>query len=124
MEKLLPYSKDIYYTPIYMKKNRPAYKLSVLASKENEEKILDIIFRHTTSIGVRKYDVSRNILDRKIIDFESSFGRVKLKIAKYKEEKFIYPEYESIKNIANNKKLSINEIYSIIKLEYLNKIGG
>ena len=61
----MKYALDVFYTPIYMKKNRPAYKLSVICDLENEKKIEDVIFKHTTSIGIRKIPIERDILDRK-----------------------------------------------------------
>ena len=118
MEQLAKHSLDTYYTPIFMKKNRPSYKLSVLAYSENEDEILDIIFRHTTSIGIRKYPVDRVILDREIVNFNSSLGKVRLKVVKFKDEKFAYPEYEDIKGIASWQNMSISEVYTIIKSEY------
>lgn len=118
MEQLRKHSLDTYYTPIFMKKNRPSYKLSVLAYSENEDEILDIIFRHTTSIGIRKYPVDRVILDREIVNFDSSLGKARLKVIKYKDERFAYPEYEDIKGIASQKNMSIGEVYTIIKSEY------
>lgn len=108
---------DVFYTPIFMKKNRPAYKLSVLGYVEGEEKFLDIIFRHTTSIGIRKYFVDRVILDRKIIDFKSTLGNVKVKVVKYKKEEFMYPEYESVKKLSIRYELPIKEVIDIVKKE-------
>lgn len=108
---------DVFYTPIFMKKNRPAYKLSVLGYTEDEERFLDIIFKHTTSIGIRKYFVDRVILDRKIIEFDSSLGKAKIKIVKYKDELFYYPEYEYVKEIAIKQNLSIIEVANVLKSE-------
>ena len=64
MDKLMEVARDSFYTPIFMKKNRPAYKLSVLCDKERIEEVEDIIFANTTSIGIRKIEVDRSILDR------------------------------------------------------------
>ena len=69
MEKLMDYALDVFYTPIFMKKNRPAYKLSVLCYEKYEKQVESIIFKNTTSIGIRKYGVERSILDRKIEQF-------------------------------------------------------
>ncbi|MBP2025601.1 nickel insertion protein [Peptoniphilus stercorisuis] len=121
IDLLLEKSLDVFYTPIFMKKNRPAYKLSVLCNVEKEEEILDIIFKHTTTIGIRKYFVERDILKREIIDFKSSFGDVKLKIVFHKDNKYIYPEYESIKKIAIKEDISIIDLYREVVSEYEKK---
>lgn len=121
IDLLLEKSLDVFYTPIFMKKNRPAYKLSVLCNVEKEEEILDIIFKHTTTIGIRKYFVERDILKREIIDFKSSFGDVKLKIVFHKDNKYIYPEYESIKKIAIKEDVSIIDLYREVVSEYEKK---
>lgn len=121
MERLLLHSLDVFYTPIFMKKNRPAYKLSVICSKDKEEDILDIIFKNTTTIGVRKYDITREILERNIILFNSSFGKINLKIVNYKNFKYIYPEYEDLKKIAIEKDLDIMYIYREVVKEYEEK---
>ena len=65
MEQLNDIVLDTFFTPIFMKKNRPAYKLSVICDKEYEKEIEKIIFRNTTTIGVRKYEVQRDILSRR-----------------------------------------------------------
>lgn len=121
MDLLLEKSLDVFYTPIFMKKNRPAYKLSILCDMEKEEEILDIVFKHTTTIGIRKYSVEREILDRKVVDFKSSFGYVKLKIVSYKDNKYIYPEYETIKNLEVIKDISITDLYRKVVNEYEEK---
>ena len=118
MEKLLKVSLDVYYTSIFMKKNRPAYKLSVLCKKEDEEKVADIIFKHTTSIGIRKYDVDRIILEREIVEFDSSLGKAKVKCVKNKDEIYIYPEYEVVKGLAEKNNISITDVYFKIISEY------
>ena len=118
MEKLLPLSLDVYYSPIFMKKNRPAYKLSVICSTEREEEILNVIFKHTTTIGVRKYDISRVVLNRVIINFKSSFGNINLKKVQYRDYEYVYPEYEDLRKIALEKDIDIMSIYREVVKEY------
>lgn len=98
-----------------MKKNRPAYKLSVIYKAEDEEKIEDIIFSQTTSIGVRKFDLERRILDRKIIEIPYKDRNYLAKQVSYKDKTYTYPEYESAKDLAENEKISLKEAYDLMK---------
>lgn len=118
MDKLSEIARDVFYTPIFMKKNRPAYKLSILGEMEKEEDILDILFKHSSTIGIRKYKVDRVILDRKIINVETKFGKGKVKVTKYKDKEYVYPEYETAKKIAEEKDISIIDVLDEIKNSY------
>ena len=112
---------DCYYSPIFMKKNRPAYKLSVIYKECDEEKIEDIIFTETTSIGVRKFDLDRTILDRKIIKMPYKDRDYLVKQVTYKDKTYTYPEYESAKDLAENEGISLKEAYDLMK-DLINKI--
>ena len=107
---------DCYYSPIFMKKNRPAYKLSVIYKAEDEEAIEDIIFTETTSIGVRKFDLDRTILDREIIKISYKDRDYLAKQVSYKDKTYTYPEYESAKILAENEKISLKEAYDLMKV--------
>ncbi len=112
---------DCYYSPIFMKKNRPAYKLSVIYKECDEEKIEDIIFRETTSIGVRKFDLERKILDRNIVEIPYKDSNYLAKQVSYKDKTYTYPEYESAKDLAENEGLSLKEAYDLMKA-LINKV--
>ena len=106
-------AKDVYITPIQMKKNRPALKLNVLYDREIEEKILSIIFTETTSIGVRKYPVEKIMLDRRTQSIETPWGSVNVKLAYYEGQIVnAAPEYEDCKRLAEKTGLPIKQIYS------------
>ena len=107
---------DCYYSPIFMKKNRPAYKLSVIYKACDEEKIEDIIFRETTSIGVRKFDLDRTILDREIIEISYKNKDYLAKQVRYKDNIYTYPEYESAKDLAENEGISLKEAYDLMRV--------
>ena len=66
---------DVWFTPIQMKKNRPAIMLSVLAPCPLETKLTEIIMRETSTLGIRSRPVSRHMAQREIIEFDSSLGR-------------------------------------------------
>ena len=121
MEKIMEIALDCYYSPIFMKKNRPAYKLSVIYKECDEEKIEDMIFRETTSIGVRKFDLERKILDRKIVEIPYMDRNYLAKQVSYKDKTYTYPEYESAKDLAENEGLSLKEAYDLMKA-LINKV--
>jgi uncharacterized protein (TIGR00299 family) protein len=94
-------AKDVYYTPIFMKKNRPAYLLGVICSEEKISDMERIIFTNTTTIGIRKHEAIRTILDRELISVQTPYGDAVVKVCTYQNQRFIYPEYESIKELCN-----------------------
>lgn len=120
LEKIMETALDCYYSPIFMKKNRPAYKLSVIYRAEDEEKIEDIIFKETTSIGVRKFDLERTILDRNIVKIAYKNKDYLAKQVSYKDKTYTYPEYESAKILAENEDLSLKEAYDLMKALVVN----
>ena len=98
-----------------MKKNRPAYKLSVIYKDCDEEAIEDIIFTETTSIGVRKFDLERTILARKIIEIPYKDKNYLAKQVSYKDQTYTYPEYESAKILADKEGISLKEAYDLMR---------
>ena len=57
-------ARDVHYTPVYMKKNRPGWQLNVICMEEDREKLENIIFRETTTIGIRRQKMDRTVLRR------------------------------------------------------------
>lgn len=101
---------DVFYTPIYMKKNRPAYKLSVITKRTNVKLMAKLIFKHTTSIGVRFTKYRRFEMDRTFEDVETKYGKVTKKILKYEDIKKESYEYEDLKKIATENNMSIEDV--------------
>lgn len=103
---------DVFKTAISMKKGRAATKLSVLVHELQEKNVLDVIFRETTSIGVRKYKVDKIMLPRDFIVINTPYGSVTVKNAYYQGEKVKYkPEYEDCKKIASENNIPISRVY-------------
>ena len=73
---------DCYFTPVQMKKNRPAVLLSVLCKPEHREPLMDMLFAETTTIGIRSYEVQRRALVRSIERVETVYGAIDVKVAK------------------------------------------
>lgn len=92
---------DVYLTPIQMKKNRPATLLSVICEPSLIEKLSDIIFEETTSIGVRIDARKRICLPREIVTVETEFGPIRVKVARKDGEiANVGPEYEDCRAAA------------------------
>lgn len=106
---------DVYLTNIYMKKNRPAQKLSILCSQNNRKSLEKLIFRETTTLGIRRYEVKRSCLKRKYYRFESSLGEVTIKAAFLDGEQIKFaPEYEECKKIAADRNIPLKDVYDLI----------
>ena len=91
---------DAFYTPIFMKKNRPAWCLTVLARPENTEKMERLIFLHTTTIGIRRHLDQRKILKREKAVVPTAYGELQVKRVALEDGYRDYPEYESAKKLA------------------------
>lgn len=117
MEKLLEAGAlDVHYTPIYMKKNRPAWELTVICKKDQMEVLEDIIFRETTTIGIREFtSVMRSVLHRRQVQVETPYGTAEAKQVSLHGEDRFYPEYESVKKLAEENGRPFAEIYDSVK---------
>lgn len=113
MEKLFEHgAKDVFFTPIYMKKNRPAVMLTVMCSQDKVIQMEDILFTETSTIGVRKYSVDRTCLQYKFDTVATKYGDLNVKISEYKGIKRVLPEYESAKELAHKNNISLSHIYT------------
>ena len=107
---------DVHYSPVYMKKNRPAWELTVICKKSRMEELEDIIFKETTTIGIREFpSVMRSILRRNQKQVETPFGIAEVKEVALPGERRFYPEYESVKVIAEKNHLPFAEVYHLVK---------
>ncbi len=121
MEELLAAGAlDVFYTPIYMKKHRPAYQLSIMCAPEKRQAMEELIFRHTTTIGLRTYEVQRTKLFRKIISLETPWGMADVKRCQFNDEVYYYPESDSVLQLAKANQISFTEMYHEVK-EYAAK---
>ncbi len=103
---------DVFKTPIIMKKGRAAIKLSILTSQKKESAVLDVLFRESTTIGLRKYEIEKILMPREFEKIQTKYGEITIKKA-MKDGKVIKykAEYEECKKIAFEKDIPITEIY-------------
>ena len=105
-------ARDVFLSPIQMKKNRPGTLLRVIAEPSRREKLAEIIFRETSTIGLRYYPVQRVILKRSAARVKTRFGPVKVKIIEEPDgTKRATPEYEDLRRIAQAKKIPLKVLY-------------
>lgn len=116
---------DVWFTPIQMKKNRPAVTLSVLASPELQASITQVILRETTTLGLRVQTVERHLALRETAQFESSIGTTAIKIKRLEGKAVsVSPEYEDCRRIALERGLPLQEVYRIVTDEASAKFTG
>ncbi|MDO8490744.1 MAG: nickel pincer cofactor biosynthesis protein LarC [Dehalococcoidia bacterium] len=119
MERLLEQgAADVWFTPIQMKKNRPAVMLSVLAAAPLQARMAETIFRETPTLGIRTQPVQRHEIEREAVEFESSLGPASVKVKRIGGEVLdISPEYEVCRKLALQKGLPLQHVYRLLNEE-------
>jgi len=103
---------DVTLTPIHMKKNRPGTQIQVLCEPVDVDAIRLILFRETTTLGIKQTFIERYALPRTIREIETPYGKVRVKIAELSPElKKISPEYEDCRKLAIEKGIPITTVY-------------
>ena len=115
---------DVYWVPIYMKKNRPGTKIQVLCRQDVTLSIADRILRETTTAGIRYYPVRRLTLQREQTVEDTSFGKVAVKrITGVDGTERIVPEFEDCRRIALERNIPIRTVYEIIQRDTGSRLG-
>lgn len=105
---------EVFTTPVNMKKNRPGIMMSVICKVPDKQKMLELIFKHTTTIGVREREYNRYVLDRRIETVNTSLGRVRRKVSEgYGVERVKY-EYEDLAAIALEHDMSLTDVVNVV----------
>ena len=108
--------REVHYTPIYTKKNRPAYTLTVICKESEREKLENLIFSETTTIGIRRVEMERTILQREIQKKDTPVGTAIVKACTLPDGNIrYYPEYENVAELAERNQLSFRETYDRIR---------
>ncbi len=111
---------DVFYVPIYMKKNRPAYLLRVLCRAEDQAVLESIIFKNTTTIGIRAQEMQRTKLPRQVVSLDTPWGKADVKCCTHGGETRCYPENDSVSELARRNQTGFPEMYHQIQ-EYASK---
>jgi len=109
---------DAFLIPIIMKKGRPAHLLSVLAGRELLDAMLGILFRETSTLGVRIQHIERRKLPRSQRQVQTSLGVVTVKSVTVEGAERLIPEFEECKRLAIEKNIPLTEVYKILENEF------
>jgi pyridinium-3,5-bisthiocarboxylic acid mononucleotide nickel chelatase len=105
-------ANDVFYTPIYMKKNRPGILLQLLCSLENVTKMKEILFKETTTLGVRYYPLTVHRLERVFRKADTEWGSITIKEGILNGQAVQRaPEYEECKAIAQHHDIPLKKVY-------------
>src|SRR5262249_40691888 len=111
---------DAFAMPVQMKKNRPGTLLTVLCQPENADKLTQIVFSETTTLGVRRRDERRQTLARRWVSVSTQWGDVRMKVASLNGTVTNYaPEYEDCRRIAAEKRVPLKTVMQEATLRYL-----
>ena len=109
---------EVALVPAYLKKNRPGIILKGLTQKKKLFQILEQIFLHSTTLGVRYYPVARWALSREEVKIKTRYGLVRAKKLSFKNQERIYPEFEDLKKLAEKFNLSIIDLEAEVKSQW------
>jgi len=103
---------DVYVTPVFMKKGRPAHLVTILAAAEKKDAVLETLFRETTTFGARLAAWDRETLDRRTVEAECEFGKFRVKLGSFRGEAVsASPEFEDASRIAAETGLPFRQVF-------------
>lgn len=103
---------DVFWVPVYMKKNRPGTMLKVVCKKEKQDQLTALILSETTTLGLRSFEATRDILHREAVDVETVFGNLPAKkIINADGTVRVVPEYEVCRKVAQEKGVPLRQVY-------------
>lgn len=117
-------ARDVSYTPVYMKKNRPAYQLNVICTEENVKQMEQIIFEETTTIGIRRQQMERSVLARSMETVRTCLGDAQVKVCPLGSQIRKYPEYQSVVRLCKEHDRSFQEVYQMVLSECMKEEGS
>ncbi len=109
-------ARDVWFTPIQMKKNRPGIMISVIVPSDLETRAVDLIMRESSTLGVRVRPIARYEAEREVVEVDTALGRAQVKIKRIGGRAVsVAPEYESCRRIALDKGLPLDEVYHAVR---------
>ena len=116
---------DVYYTPVQMKKSRPGTLVTVMAPPERRSALADIVFRETTTLGLRYHDEEREVLDREIVSVTTPWGAVPIKVARLGGAVTnAAPEFEACVVLARSHDVPVKDIQAAAMKAWLDMPGA
>jgi len=115
---------DVFSIPVQMKKNRPGQLITVLCKPADREKLSDLLFRETTTLGVRQSNVKRRTLQRESVTVETSLGSIRMKIARLNGQILnVAPEYEDCRKVAAERGVPLRQVLAEATFQF-QKLNG
>jgi len=113
---------EVFYSAVQMKKNRPGTLMTVVARPEQREQLTDLVFRESTTIGVRYQEMSRDCLDREMITVATAVGSVRFKVARRNGQVVnAQPEFDDLATLAAENSIPIKEIQALAHKAWLER---
>ena len=110
---------DIFSTAVQMKKNRPGQLVTVLCEPSNLKRLIDLIFRETTTIGIRTHEVRRQTLARESVPVDTPLGTIRMKLSRLNGTVLnAAPEYEDCRRIATEQGLPLKEVLATANFHF------
>ena len=111
-------ARDVWFTPIQMKKNRPGTMISAIVPSDLELQAVDLIMRESSTLGVRVRPVARYEAERAVVEVDTSLGRAEVKIKRLGgQDVGVSPEYESCRRIALQEGMPLQDVYGVVQRE-------
>lgn len=103
-------ARDVTVIPCFMKKNRPAFLLQVICKKSDISTLESLIFKHSTTIGIRRIQMERTVLPRRTCEITTKWGNLRCKEVDLNGERRLYPEYEDVRSLSRKHGISFVEV--------------
>ena len=104
-------AREVHYAPIFMKKNRPGWELTVICDDAHREKTEQVMFTETSTTGIRRQKMERSILTRKHVAVKTRYGEIPVKVNGEEEQRKIHPEYEQVAEAAARHGAPFSAVY-------------
>jgi pyridinium-3,5-bisthiocarboxylic acid mononucleotide nickel chelatase len=110
---------DVFYSPVQMKKNRPGTLVTVIATPDRRDTLADIVFRETTTIGLRHIEMDRRVLQRDVVSVATPYGAVRIKQA-WLDGRIVnaLPEFDDCAALAREHGLAVKEVQALALRAY------
>ena len=104
-------AREAHYAPVFMKKNRPGWELTVICDEAHREQLENVIFKETTTIGIRRQQMERSVLARESVSVKTQYGEIPVKISGENEHRRVHPEYEMVSEAAQRYGVPFGTVY-------------
>ena len=113
---------DVFYSSVQMKKNRPGTLMTIVARPEDREKLTDLVFRESTTIGIRYQELARECLDREMVTVKTPVGPVRFKVARRGGQILnAQPEFDDLAKLSAERGIPIKDVQALAQKAWLER---